>query len=67
MKKALGLVIVLALAATPAMAQKVNIDYAHDFDFEAVKTFQYIDTPDSNASNPLMADRIEALLPPEEK
>ena len=62
MKRALGLVFVLALAATPAMAQKVTIDYAHDFDFEAVKTFQYIDTKDSNAKNQLMADRIEEMI-----
>lgn len=62
MKKVLGLVFVLALAATPAMAQKVTIDYSHDFDFEAAKTFQYIDTPDSNASNPLMAERIEEMI-----
>ncbi len=37
MKKALGLIILLGLAASPALAQKVNIDYAHDFDFKAVR------------------------------
>ena len=26
------------------MAQKVTIDYAHDFDFKGLKTFQYVDT-----------------------
>ena len=62
MKKVLGLIFVLALAATPAMAQKVTIDYAHDFDFKAVKTFQYIDTKDSNVKNELMADRIEEMI-----
>ena len=62
MKKVLGLVIVLGLAATPAMAQKVTIDYAHDFDFKAVKTFQYIDTKDSNIKNQLMADRITTMF-----
>ena len=62
MKKALGLVFVLALVATPAMAQKVTIDYAHDFDFKAVKTFQYIDTKDSNIKNQLMADRITTMF-----
>jgi hypothetical protein len=36
MKKALGIVFVVALIATPAMAQKVTIDYAHDFDFAGV-------------------------------
>lgn len=62
MKKVLGLVIVLGLAASPALAQKVNIDYAHEFDFSSVKSFTYVDTPDSDAKNPLMADRIEALI-----
>ena len=49
MKRALGIVFVLALVATPAVAQKVTIDYAHDFDFAAAKTFQYVDTEDSNS------------------
>jgi hypothetical protein len=62
MKRALGLAIVLALAATPAVAQKVNIDYAHDYDFDAVRTFQYVDTSDSNHQNPMMADRIQAAI-----
>ena len=62
MKKVLGLVFVLVLAATPAMAQKVTIDYAHDFDFAAVKTFQYVDTKDSNVKNELMAARIVDMI-----
>jgi hypothetical protein len=62
MKKTLGLIIVLGMAATPALAQKVNIDYAHDFDFESVKTFQYVNTEESNSTNPMMADRIEAMI-----
>ncbi len=63
MKKALGLVFVLALAATPAMAQKVTIDYAHDYDFEAIKTFQYVATDDSDVKgNDLMDQRIEDMI-----
>lgn len=62
MRKALGLIFVMALITTPAMAQKVTIDYAHDFDFKAVKTFQYVDTADSNVKNPLMADRVTSML-----
>jgi hypothetical protein len=62
MRKALGLLIVLGLAATPAFAQKVHIDYAHDFDFDAVETFQYVDTEESNTSNPMMGDRIVAMI-----
>ena len=62
MKKIFGLLIVLGLAATPALAQKVTIDYSHEFDFGTVKTFQYVDTPDSNAENPMMNDRIVAMM-----
>ena len=62
MKRVLGLIFVLALAATPAMAQKVTIDYAHDFDFASVKTFQYVETKDSNTSNDLMANRIADMI-----
>jgi len=62
MKKALGLVFVLALAATPVMAQKVTVDYAHDFDFSGVKTFQYVETKDSNVKNEIMADRVATMF-----
>ena len=58
MKRTFGLVFVLALAASPALAQKVTVDYAHDFDFSGVKSFQYVDTKDSNSKNELMAGRI---------
>ena len=63
MRKALGLVFVLALAATPAMAQKVTIDYAHDYDFEAIKTFQYVATEKSDVKgNDLMDQRVEDMI-----
>jgi len=62
MKRTLGLLIILGLAATPSFAQKVNIDYAHDFDFSGPETFQYVNTEESNASNPMMADRIESMI-----
>ncbi len=62
MKKVLGLIFVMALIATPAMAQKVTIDYAHDFDFTSAKTFQYVETKDSNVKNQLMADRVTTMF-----
>ena len=63
MKKALGLVFVLALVATPAMAQKVTIDYAHDYDFTKIKTFQYVPTEKSDVKgNQLMDHRIEDMI-----
>ena len=62
MKKTLGLVFILILMAAPAMAQKVTIDYAHDFDFSGVKTFEYVDTEESNMKNELMAGRIVTAI-----
>lgn len=62
MKRALGLVFVVALVATPAMAQKVNIDYSHEFDFSKVKTFEYVDTKESDSKDPLMDQRIQGLI-----
>jgi len=62
MKKTIGLLIVLALAAVPAFAQKITVDYAHDFDFDAVKTFQYVDTEESNAKDSLMARRVTDMI-----
>jgi len=63
MRKTLGLIFLLALVAMPAMAQKVTIDYAHDFDFEAIKTFQYVDTKESDVKgNAIMAQRVEDMI-----
>jgi hypothetical protein len=62
MRKTFGLMIVLAMAATPALAQKVYIDYAHDFDFSTVDTYQFVDTEESNAENSLMHERIVAAI-----
>ena len=62
MKKTLGTLIVLALAALPAAAQTVTIDYAHDYDFKTVKTFQFVESSDSKASDPLMDGRIKDAI-----
>jgi hypothetical protein len=62
MKKIIGLVFAVALIATPALAQKVTIDYARDFDFKGVETYQYVETEDSNVKNQLMADRVTSML-----
>jgi hypothetical protein len=62
MKKAFGVFLLLGLASVPALAQKVNIDYAHEFDFKSVKTFQYVDTEEGESANPLMADRIKSMI-----
>lgn len=49
--------------AGPAFAQKIELDYAHDFDFDGVKTFSYVETPDTAIQgNKLMADRVVAMI-----
>jgi hypothetical protein len=59
MKRTLGLLIVLALAATPAFAQKITIYYDKEFDFDSIKTFAYADTKQSNARDPEVDERIK--------
>ena len=63
MKKTLGFVFVVILIAAPGMAQKVAIDYSRGFDWDAVETFQYVDTEDSNIQdNQMMADRVSSMI-----
>jgi len=62
MKNTLGLLAVLALVAIPSTAQKITIDYAHDFDFSAVKTFTYVATDDSNVGNDLADNRLKNAI-----
>lgn len=56
------LLAIVTLAATPALAQKVSIDYAHDFDFKAVKTFTFVDSPGGKTGNDMMDDRIKSKI-----
>jgi Domain of unknown function (DUF4136) len=62
MKRALGIAMVTLAVALPAAAQKVSIDYAHDFDFSKVKTFQYVDSEDATSPNELMHERIVSAI-----
>ena len=62
MKKIFGLLLVLAVVAGPSIAQKITIDYAHDFDFELVKTFTYVETKDSNVGNDLTDNRLKDAI-----
>ena len=62
MKRTLGWLIGLLLVTAPVYAQKIDIDYAHDYDFEKVKTFAYVDTKETNHPNQLMDGRIKAAI-----
>ncbi len=63
-KKLLGIALVLALAAIPAAAQKVYIDYDADADFGSYKTFAWGPTPEVSLSDssPLMHSRIKNAI-----
>lgn len=53
----------LLILASPALAQKVDIDYAHGFDFGSVTTFEYVDTPASDIKgNDLMGNRVVEMI-----
>ena len=58
MRQTFGWVLALAALASPALAQKITIDYASDFDFDSVETFAYVETQDSNMGSDLMDNRI---------
>ena len=59
MKAKLGIAItVLALAAAPALAQKVYIDYDTEADLEKYRTWAYKENADGKVQDPLMDERI---------
>jgi len=62
MKRALGIAMVALAVALPAAAQDVNIDYAHEYDFSKVKTFQYVESDKDVAPNELMDGRIVGAI-----
>jgi hypothetical protein len=52
----------LLLIASPALAQKITIDYAEEHDFGKVETFAYVVTEDTNSADPLMDERIKEAI-----
>jgi hypothetical protein len=63
MKRIFGTIVAAMLVAAPALAQKVTIDYARDFDFDGVETFQYVETEDTAIrDNTIMADRVVSVI-----
>ncbi|PWB68986.1 MAG: hypothetical protein C3F15_15730 [Holophagae bacterium] len=62
MRNALRIAVVALLFALPAAAQDVNIDFAHDYDFSKIKTFQYVESDKDIAANPLMDERIVSAI-----
>ncbi|HEX6999528.1 MAG TPA: DUF4136 domain-containing protein [Gammaproteobacteria bacterium] len=57
-----AIIVTGGLCSTPALAQKVTIDYAHDFDFSSVQTFQYVPAREAVSDDPLLDGRIREAL-----
>ena len=63
MRRVFGIAVVAILIALPGFAQTIQIDYAHDFDFEGATTFQYAVNEESGIKdNAMMADRVVDLI-----
>jgi len=62
MRAKLGLMIGLLLVAAPTFGQKITIDYDDQFDFDTVKSFQYVETKETNDPNQLMDGRIRDAI-----
>ena len=62
MRRVHFLIVILAVVATPTIAQKITIDYAHDFDFSQVKSFSYVETQDTDLQNTLADSRLESAI-----
>jgi hypothetical protein len=62
-KTAFCLTAIAVFASSPVFGQKVHIEYAHDFDFDSITTFQYVDTPESNIDdNPILAGEVVKMI-----
>lgn len=62
MRKIVPLLVILIVASIPALAQKITIDYAHEFDFSSVETYQYVETKDTNPPDELTGNRIKNAI-----
>lgn len=61
-RKIVPLLVIMIVVSIPALAQKITIDYAHDFDFSSVETFQYVRTAESNAPDEITDNRIKNAI-----
>ena len=62
MRRTIPLLIAMLAASSPAVAQKTAIDYAHEFDFSLVETFEYVRTEETNAPDELTDNRIKNAI-----
>jgi hypothetical protein len=64
MRKAITATCSVLLLATVVWAAKVNVDYDSEVDFSKIKTFMFVNTPESSIekNNPLMHGRMIAII-----
>lgn len=62
MKNTISLAVILVVAVSCSSVRNTHVDWAHDYDFSGVKTFRYLDTPESNATTGLMNDRVASMI-----
>jgi hypothetical protein len=53
---------VVAMAASTVAAQKVTLDYTETYDFLSIMTYQLVDTPETDAADPVLHDRIRHAI-----
>ncbi len=60
-RTALGITLLLVLAASPALAQRVYVDYDRDVDFDAYRSFAWVGTPETSmqGESPLVHSRLK--------
>ena len=56
-----GTALLLVLTVTPALAQKVAIDYDKNYDFSSIETYEWVE-PVQDEANPLMVQRLRNAL-----
>ncbi len=61
MNRKLALAAALCLLAAPSFAQKVTVDWDKDYDFDTIKTYEWV-SPQVSPTSPLMQQRIEEAM-----
>ena len=61
MNRIFALAAALCLFAAPGFAQKVTVDWDKDYDFDTIKTYEWV-SPQVSPTSPLMQQRIEEAM-----
>lgn len=56
--------LVMLLVAAPVVAQKIYIDYDHEYDFEGVQSYAFVEPQDDTLAkqSPMMAERLTTAI-----